>query len=80
MHSSDRHLRLSKPAAGACQGRVGSASLAISRGENAPLPAANVATLDSHSLLQGRTRIAIRHRDEIYWLHETRQGKLLLTK
>lgn len=38
------------------------------------------AAVDSGALLAGRPRIAIRHRDETYWLHETRQGKLLLTK
>ncbi len=78
MHSSDRHNCLPPAAA---SGQQALAGLSPMSGGTAPDPGpANTVALDSRTLLEGRPRIAIRHRDETYWLHETRQGKLLLTK
>jgi hemin uptake protein HemP len=36
--------------------------------------------LNSHTLLDGRDEIAIRHGNETYRLRRTRQDKLILTK
>jgi hemin uptake protein HemP len=36
--------------------------------------------VDSGALLRDRGALAIRHRDSIYYLRETRFGKLILTK
>jgi hemin uptake protein HemP len=36
--------------------------------------------VDSDQLLAGASQLAIRHRDAVYFLRETRFGKLILTK
>ena len=36
--------------------------------------------VDSTALLGGRSQLAIRHRETVYFLRETRFGKLILTK
>jgi len=36
--------------------------------------------VESATLLAGRAQIAIRHNNSIYFLRETRHGKLILTK
>ena len=36
--------------------------------------------VDSAALLAGRSQLAIRHRETVYFLRETRFGKLILTK
>ena len=75
MHSPNRPAapRLRLPSAARALGGVvpGTAPDAVT---------ADSAAVDSRALLEGRPRIAIRQRNETYWLHETRQGKLLLTK
>jgi hemin uptake protein HemP len=78
MHSSDR--RNCQPSAAASGKHAGAGLSPMSGGAALDPGLAKAAALDSQSLLEGRPRIAIRHRDETYWLHETRQGKLLLTK
>ena len=45
-----------------------------------PLGTVCVASIDSTALLQGRDAVFIVHRGELYRLHATRQGKLILTK
>ncbi len=37
-------------------------------------------TVDSQTLLQGRSTLLIHHQGEVYRLQLTRQGKLILTK
>lgn len=44
-----------------------------SRGERPPV-------LDSQTVLQGRSSVAIEHNGAVYRLQTTRQGKLILTK
>lgn len=73
--SDHRHSLPSPPALSGTAG-VNSARLV----KAASTVRADASAVDSRTLLEGRPRIAIRHRDETYWLHETRQGKLLLTK
>ena len=52
--------------------------------DDAPRPAADgddaPRVVESGTLLAGRAQIAIRHNNTIYFLRETRYGKLILTK
>ncbi|MBI3140591.1 MAG: hemin uptake protein HemP [Rhodocyclales bacterium] len=43
-------------------------------------PATPAAPIPSAELLRGRREAVIAHRDELYRLRETRNGKLILTK
>ena len=47
---------------------------ADARGDTSPR------VVESATLLAGRSQLAILHRDAIYFLRETRLGKLILTK
>lgn len=46
----------------------------------APEPSTGERVLASEVLLAGNRKLVIEHRGERYWLRETRQGKLILTK
>lgn len=78
MPTSSRCSRLSIPPASA--GPSATAAGRAGPRDHAPAHSAPTAEVDSQALLDGRPRIAIRHRQQTYWLQETRQGKLLLTK
>jgi len=47
---------------------------------SAPSAQALPAVLDSQTVLQGRSSVAIEHNGAVYRLQTTRQGKLILTK
>ena len=49
-------------------------------GKAASATATGDRVLASETLLAGGRKLVIEHRGERYWLRETRQGKLILTK
>ena len=49
-------------------------------GANALPPAVTHDSVNSDALLRGKSQLAIRHKNEIYILRQTRFGKLILTK
>ncbi|MCB1895882.1 MAG: hemin uptake protein HemP [Zoogloeaceae bacterium] len=49
-------------------------------GSVASEPSTGERVLASEVLLAGNRKLVIEHRGERYWLRETRQGKLILTK
>ncbi len=44
------------------------------------LPAAGMAEISSAALFNGKPQLVIRHNAEVYYLKQTRLGKLILTK
>ena len=70
--SSDRNL----PAAD----RAGRASVADALGADTNAPDATPRVVTSESLFGGATQLAILHDRTLYFLRQTRYGKLILTK
>ncbi|HVO90997.1 MAG TPA: hemin uptake protein HemP [Casimicrobiaceae bacterium] len=60
--------------------RDGARASSETQGPDVAATAAATRVVDSKALLRNGASLAIRHRESIYYLRETRFGKLILTK